>query len=296
MGEGIPAFFQFESERIENVRLDAFGGSASWSAPCAVIEAPQGFSHEAWSRSGTLDTVLAWVLSGCDVRCEWGRSRGRFMGLRRGNATLQPHGAPNHYSARGPIRFAQFVVTPALLARVADDLRLPGEASRLRDDLIGMEDARLHTLLNAYVERAGREASRLEMEARAVLVVDHLLREHHGGRARRETGVADRRIRRVLDRIEGRLGENHGLGELAAEAEVSPAQFVRLFRAAVGVTPHVHVNQRRIERACERLATTRLSVLEIALSLGFSSSQHFATAFRRRLGLTPSQYRRDRLL
>lgn len=61
------------------------------------------------------------------------------------------------------------------------------------------------------------------------------------------------------------------------------------------LTPHRWLVQRRIARACEMLADPRVSVTEIALACGFSSSQHFATAFRKHMGATPSAYRRDRL-
>lgn len=48
----------------------------------------------------------------------------------------------------------------------------------------------------------------------------------------------------------------------------------------------------RAERARDLLTTTALSVTEIALETGFSSSQHLSTAFRRLTGSTPTDYRR----
>ena len=119
MGEMIPQSLRFESERIEGVRLTACGGSHSWSAPCAVIDAPLGFSDEDWSHSGALDTVMSWALSGSDVLCEGGRYRGRFVGLNGGNVTPQPLSAPNLHSAKGPIRFAHEVgLSPAQFVRM----------------------------------------------------------------------------------------------------------------------------------------------------------------------------------
>jgi AraC family transcriptional regulator len=49
---------------------------------------------------------------------------------------------------------------------------------------------------------------------------------------------------------------------------------------------------RRFARACELLATSSLSVTEIAHRCGFASSQHLATVMRRRHATTPSDYRR----
>ncbi len=68
------------------------------------------------------------------------------------------------------------------------------------------------------------------------------------------------------------------------------------FRASTGSPPYRYVLGRRIERAKDLLADTSLSITDVALACGFSSSAHFATAFRQAQGATPSSYRRALLL
>ncbi|MBX9899143.1 MAG: AraC family transcriptional regulator [Burkholderiaceae bacterium] len=103
----------------------------------------------------------------------------------------------------------------------------------------------------------------------------------------------DWRIRRTMEQIDARLGEDVGLPELAASVNLSPSHLNCLFQATTGMSPHAWLLKRKIERACDLLRDPRLSVTEIAHVLGFSSSQHFATAFKQHKTVTPSAWRRN---
>jgi AraC-like DNA-binding protein len=54
-----------------------------------------------------------------------------------------------------------------------------------------------------------------------------------------------------------------------------------------------HINGVRINKAAYLLATTDLGVLDIALSTGYNSRQHFTRAFREHMGLSPREYRKQ---
>ncbi len=105
---------------------------------------------------------------------------------------------------------------------------------------------------------------------------------------------ADWRVRRTIEHLEARLGSDVGLAEIAAEVGLTPRHYTRLFQAATGLPPHAWVMRRRIEHACELLADPARTVTDVALELGFASSQHFATTFRKHTGQTPSNYRQCR--
>jgi len=79
---------------------------------------------------------------------------------------------------------------------------------------------------------------------------------------------------------------------LARLAGCSPAHLTELFRRELGATPHQHLLTLRLERAAELLALGEIPVTHLALTLGFSSGQHFAAAFRRRFGHSPRQHAR----
>jgi AraC family transcriptional regulator len=82
------------------------------------------------------------------------------------------------------------------------------------------------------------------------------------------------------------------LDTLARAFEHSPFHFHRLFSKIVGETPKHYVERLRLERAAYRLAITDDTVLDIGLSVGFSTHETFSRAFRRVVGHSPSGYRK----
>ena len=100
-----------------------------------------------------------------------------------------------------------------------------------------------------------------------------------------------RRLRRVTDFIEARLGEALTIEILANEACLSPFHFARAFKAATGTAPHRYLTDRRIGRARALIAEGRLPLAEIAEECGFSSQPHFTRWFKRIVGTTPGAYR-----
>lgn len=97
-------------------------------------------------------------------------------------------------------------------------------------------------------------------------------------------------IERVLELLHTRYGEQWQIEPLAAAAYLSPSQFSREFRRATGRTPHRYLKELRLEKARKQLLSGELSVTEIALRCGFSSSAHFSASFREHFGCAPSQY------
>jgi AraC family transcriptional regulator len=75
---------------------------------------------------------------------------------------------------------------------------------------------------------------------------------------------------------------------------LSKFHFDRLFKSALGVSPsRYHINL-RINLARRLLRETKLSVVNVALKVGYTDPSHFARLFRRENGLSPSDYRRQR--
>lgn len=108
-----------------------------------------------------------------------------------------------------------------------------------------------------------------------------------------EPAESDAAVQAALSLIESRVGEPPGLDELALAAHLSPRQFSRRFRAAVGRTPHEYVTERRLARAKALLFDHRLSGVEVAERLGFGSHASFTRWFRQHEGRTPGSFRAD---
>lgn len=79
---------------------------------------------------------------------------------------------------------------------------------------------------------------------------------------------------------------------IAREGGWSPFQFIRLYAAVFGHTPLQCRIDARLERARHLLARGGHSVTEVCLDVGFSSLGSFSASFARRVGVSPSAYRR----
>lgn len=96
---------------------------------------------------------------------------------------------------------------------------------------------------------------------------------------------------RARDAIDRAYATPLDIDELAAVALVSPAHFIRTFRATFGETPHRYLQRRRVERAMALLRDTDRSVTDICMEVGFTSLGSFSRTFSALVGRSPSAYR-----
>lgn len=82
-----------------------------------------------------------------------------------------------------------------------------------------------------------------------------------------------------------------GLAEIAASVGTYREKLNQLFRIHTGMTVFAYIREARIQRAVQLLRDTDMEVQDIALLLGFANAGNFATAFRERMGATPSSFR-----
>jgi AraC-like DNA-binding protein len=87
-------------------------------------------------------------------------------------------------------------------------------------------------------------------------------------------------------------GRPIGLPDVSARAHLSPYHFLRLHKQAYGETPHEFLTRLRVERAKTLLGRGSHNVTEACFEVGFSSLGSFSALFARRVGLSPSEYRR----
>jgi len=99
------------------------------------------------------------------------------------------------------------------------------------------------------------------------------------------------RIQRGVDFIETRLDEDISLASVARAAGISQWHFQRIFKALTGETLKTYIRARRLAGSLDRLLTTKLRVLDIAILAGFDSQESFARAFKKAFGMTPQEYR-----
>lgn len=81
------------------------------------------------------------------------------------------------------------------------------------------------------------------------------------------------------------------LSESAAKANLSERQFSRIFRHQTGMSFTDYLQTIRMDAACRLLSGTRRSVSEIAAASGYADLKFFHRVFKKKIGLTPRQYR-----
>jgi transcriptional regulator GlxA family with amidase domain len=87
------------------------------------------------------------------------------------------------------------------------------------------------------------------------------------------------------------LQHNLSVDSLARQAAMSTRNFARLFKQELGKTPAKHIEDLRLEAARRQLESTSRSTDEVADACGLGSGEVLRRMFRRRLQVTPGQYR-----
>jgi len=136
---------------------------------------------------------------------------------------------------------------------------------------------------------------RFLVDSLARAMVAHLVANHIGALPNdsRNSSIEHAKLRRVIDYINDNLEQDISVADLSDIACLSHHHFARAFRAAVGVPPHRFISSLRLQRAQDLLANSRSSLAEIALACRFSSQSTFTRAFRKHVGVSPGEYRRN---
>src|SRR5262249_50035781 len=90
-----------------------------------------------------------------------------------------------------------------------------------------------------------------------------------------------------------RFREPLGLDDVARQVHASPFHLCRIFRNATGRSIGAYRTQLRLRSALAHLTEGESDLTSLALNLGFVDHSHFTNAFRREVGITPSEFRRS---
>ena len=230
---------------------------------------------------------------------ETAQSLRRFAGqvrtesLGEGDVVVMPAGVPHWNRWDRPGEFTLLILQHEHLTRTAAEnldsrrVEILPQFSR-KDRLIESVGEALYWEL-----RAGVDASRLYVDSLASALAHHLLRIYSSCGLPRESHspLTRQELRRAIEVINDRLADNLTLAEIAAAVHMSEHHFARVFKNALGTSPHQYLIRRRVNRTQELLRTTNLSIQEIAWRVGFSNQSHFTAHFRKLLGCTPKAYR-----
>jgi AraC family transcriptional regulator len=243
--------------------------------------------------------ISVQLLMGGSMHGSFDVGAGRFEGtMRAGDFCVGPDRVPLQLEGKGRSEFLVLALPGQKLRAMAQQAsgRAFVDFGRLHAGL--HRDERLATLLRWLWVEAEHEAAygRLFADGALSMIVARLLALSEQPLRPSRGGLAPWQIKRVTRAMEEALVRDIGLADLAALVGLSPYHFARAFKASTGSAPHRYMMERRVERAKEMLAASDQSVTQIAHACGFASSQHMATVFRKVVGTTPTEYRRQRRL
>ncbi|AVT06262.1 helix-turn-helix domain-containing protein [Paracidovorax avenae] len=250
-------------------------------------------------RSGTthigmvpVDTVTLWTGGACDVemRCDGQRRSWRRTS---GMVDLLPAGTVvSDVRWRGD-------------AMECTWLHLDGALPPGRDGMparTGVQDPHITDLLQRLQAEAlaGMPLGAAYVQALALTLASYL-RGRYGngsGHGRPSATGSGQQLRGQWERlrlyIDEHIGQAISVAEMACTTGYSTHHFARLFRRSFQKSPHQYVIEQRIERARQLLLDPGRSVADVAAECGFATQAHLSSAFRRRLGLTPGEFRAGR--
>jgi YesN/AraC family two-component response regulator len=99
-------------------------------------------------------------------------------------------------------------------------------------------------------------------------------------------------IRHAIDYMNKNLNLKLSLNQISKEAGYSPTYFTTLFKKETNYSPLSYFSHLKIVKACEFLDYTRIKVKEISFTLGYTDPFYFTKDFKKKMGLSPRQYRK----
>jgi len=100
-------------------------------------------------------------------------------------------------------------------------------------------------------------------------------------------------LSQIIEFIHAHLYEEIPVEELARSCSMSTSHFIHQFKSFTGFSPHTYQTRLRLERAKELMYSTTMNISEIAFAVGYDNPLYFSRLFRRHMGLSPSEYRRE---
>lgn len=250
---------------------------------------------EEFTTAPTPDHLIVLVTSGsCELegryRGVWHKTdhRSGSIGMTSPGeeATLRWRGSETHQTL-------QLHIPEKTILDAYEDLSEQGVRGAAMPNAISFDDPLIGHVLGSLSARMSEGVPELYAEGAVQFLTLHLLSRHTstGSPAVRPSKRDDVRMQRVDDFLRANMASQITLDDVAGAAGISRFHLVRLFKDTYQETPFRRLTRIRIEETKTRLRLTQLSITEIAFACGFTTSAHFASTFRRSVGMSPTEYR-----
>ncbi|EPY6465632.1 helix-turn-helix domain-containing protein [Clostridium sporogenes] len=103
-------------------------------------------------------------------------------------------------------------------------------------------------------------------------------------------------IRKAMDLLDANYSDDITLGDISEYLNINKSYFCSILKKETGKTFSHLINEIRIEKSKELLAKNDLSILEIALSVGFNNQNYFSSTFKKFNNKTPIEFRNENFI
>lgn len=154
----------------------------------------------------------------------------------------------------------------------------------------------LRRLTNAFSDRIGEfDRSQPNLTASLRLLICETLVETARQLSQPQTLPPSEAVRAAMNFMNDRYGDSISMANVSEEIGISRSRLFAAFKSATGMTPNDYLQRLRVSKAAELLKNSRLSITEIAMACGFSTSQYFSFVFAKYYDMPPKQYRMKQL-
>ncbi|MGB7085100.1 MAG: AraC family transcriptional regulator [Phormidesmis sp.] len=193
-------------------------------------------------------------------------------------------------------KFLQLYIEPALLNDIGTALYQKASIELLPQSLPGDPMISQIAIALQNILTTGSAGSKLYADTLATTLATHLLytySSHQPSLPKQAGQLSPHQLEQVTDYIDEHLAKDLSLVELATIVQVSPFHFARLFKRSTGIAPHQYHIHCRIKRTKSLLLERKLTIAQIAQTVGFSSQSHLNYHFKRIVRLTPTAFLRQ---
>lgn len=240
----------------------------------------------------TPDHLIVLVTAGsCEIE-SYDRGQWRSASYRCGHLGMTPPGqaAKLRWKSKKPHHTLHLHLPFRTIQTVAEQLVASRSYSML-PNLLSQPDPVIATTMLALESALQNGAPDLYAETAAHFLAVHLLTWHDRRQTPRCDQGRDYALRQADAFMREHLSDPVSLSQLADAAELNSFQLLRATKAIWGETPLRRLTRLRMERAKHLLDQGDLPIVEIALECGYGNPSHFATAFRRHVGVSPVEHR-----
>jgi len=205
-----------------------------------------------------------------------------------GAVSILPAGHSTRWLVDGELDVLTFTFEDPRVAHLSTDI--------FRDLRFAYSDPLGAALSDQILDELCREEKTLDSEYLETLV--KTLTKHVGSGRTATTrrlfptsGSSSFRIHKLMNTINHDPSANYNLAYLADQAGVTVPYLCRIFKQAIGMSPHDYIIKVRLDRAKQLLANPEIPISRVAELSGFAGSSQFTRCFHQKIGQSPSTYR-----